>query len=93
MQDNELFVLRKVPQFFSQLVVTGLQTDHKNIMKQIENGLQGYYSSSGNNQSNGVQDIEMRSDHYVRHETPFAKITLVSPGSPAEIAVYFQTIM
>ncbi|EFA06519.1 26S proteasome non-ATPase regulatory subunit 9 [Tribolium castaneum] len=64
-----------------------LQNDHKNIMKQIENGLQGYYSSSGSNQSNGLQDIEMRSDHNsVTHETPFAKVTMVSPNSPAEMA-------
>ncbi|CAH1365111.1 unnamed protein product [Tenebrio molitor] len=66
-----------------------LQNDHKAIMKQIENGLQGYYSGSNDNQTNGIHDVEMKNnveDHFVRHETPFAKITLVSPSSPAEIA-------
>ena len=58
-------------------------------MKKIENGLQGYYSSTSVDQTNGSQDIEMRDydSAAVIHETPFAKITLVSPGSPAEFAV------
>ncbi|KAJ3648655.1 hypothetical protein Zmor_020443 [Zophobas morio] len=65
-----------------------LQNDHKAIMKKIENGLQGYYSSTSVDQTNGSQDIEMRDydSAAVIHETPFAKITLVSPGSPAEFA-------
>ncbi|RZC35370.1 PDZ 2 and/or GRASP55 65 domain containing protein [Asbolus verrucosus] len=64
-----------------------LQNDHKAIMKQIENGLQGYYSSAGAQVN--VQDIEMKSEpasRPVAHETPFAKVTLVTPGSPAEFA-------
>lgn len=61
-----------------------LQNDHKAIMKEIENGLQGYYSSSTNLQSSEAQLTHNFENHVLTHRMPFAKVTLVSPGSPAE---------
>ncbi|XP_018571733.1 26S proteasome non-ATPase regulatory subunit 9 [Anoplophora glabripennis] len=62
-----------------------LQNDHKNIMKQIENGLQGYYSTSS---TSNMQVTPMDTDRpeIVVHKTPFARVTLVTPGSPAAYA-------
>lgn len=65
----------------------GLQNDHKAIMKEIENGLQGYYSSSTNLQSSEAQLTHNFENHVLTHRMPFAKVTLVSPGSPAEYSV------
>ncbi|XP_022910737.1 26S proteasome non-ATPase regulatory subunit 9 [Onthophagus taurus] len=64
-----------------------LQNDHKAIMKQIEQGLHGYYSSA----QNGTPSREVeQGQHNVaaieQHRTPFAKVTTVSDGSPADIA-------
>lgn len=58
-------------------------------MKQIENGLHGYYSTSASEGTNNAQsDVEMRQvDSIVIHKTPFAKVTLVTQGSPAELSV------
>jgi len=62
-----------------------LQNDHKALMKQIENGLHGYYGSSAGSAINiQTGDVEMRSEDTVIHKTPFAKITVVSQGSPAD---------
>ncbi|KAJ8933944.1 hypothetical protein NQ318_008698 [Aromia moschata] len=62
-----------------------LQNDHKSIMKRIENGVHGYYSAAGSDKSREIpMDID-RCEIAV-HQTPFAKVTLVSPGSPAEYA-------
>ncbi|KAJ8919023.1 hypothetical protein NQ315_016928 [Exocentrus adspersus] len=62
-----------------------LQNDHKSIMKQIENGLQGYYSSP-NTSSVQVTPMDTDRPELVVHKTPFAKITFISPGSPAAYA-------
>lgn len=51
-------------------------------MKQIENGLQGYYSSTHSN-----VEMSCASNQKEIYENPFAKVTTVSPGSPAEYAV------
>ncbi|KAB0804799.1 hypothetical protein PPYR_01769 [Photinus pyralis] len=65
-----------------------LQNDHKSLMKQIENGLHGYYSSSTHLPANNSLREEQASHvgNSVTNKTPFAKVTIVSPGSPAEIA-------
>lgn len=62
-----------------------LQNDHKSIMKEIENGLQGYYSSP---KSSHTQVTPMDTDRpeTVIHKTPFAKVMLVTPGSPTDYA-------
>lgn len=66
----------------------GLQNDHVSLMKRIENGLQGYYSASSSENGMCTQpcDSNQRSEHIV-HKTPFAKVTVVSAGSPADYAV------
>ncbi|XP_074030462.1 26S proteasome non-ATPase regulatory subunit 9 isoform X2 [Leptinotarsa decemlineata] len=62
-----------------------LQNDHKNIMNQIENGLHGYYSNSAT--TGTCQAIPMDTDvSNVVLKTPFAKVTVVSEGSPADYA-------
>ncbi|KAJ8953783.1 hypothetical protein NQ314_007213 [Rhamnusium bicolor] len=67
-----------------------LQNDHKNLMKQIENGLQGYYSTSSSGNTTRVTPMDS-SDRpiIVIHKIPFAKVTLVTPGSPADYAGIF----
>ncbi|XP_050297265.1 26S proteasome non-ATPase regulatory subunit 9 [Anthonomus grandis grandis] len=64
-----------------------LQNDHKAIMKQIENGLQGYYSTSSSSDNMDTTPISTEPPkEAVIHKIPFAKVTLVSPGSPADYA-------
>lgn len=63
-----------------------LQNDHKALMKQIENGLQGYYSASSSEHGMDTQPIDATAPVQVVHETPFARVTLVSEGSPADRA-------
>ncbi|KAK5647168.1 hypothetical protein RI129_002060 [Pyrocoelia pectoralis] len=65
-----------------------LQNDHKALMKHIENGLHGYYSSSAHlpPNNNNVREVEtLPMQNSVAHKIPFAKVTIVTPGSPAEI--------
>lgn len=59
-------------------------------MKEIEAGLQGYYSSSmgnanTNTNSNTVNTSTIRNPTVFKD--PFAKITIVTEGSPAAYAV------
>lgn len=63
-----------------------LQNDHKNLMKRIENGLQGYYGACP--QPNMSQAVQMDVDHNEANSytIPFAKVTIVSEDSPAETA-------
>lgn len=62
-----------------------LQNDHKDIMKQIEHGLHGYYSVSAPDDTRfSPMDVDRKA--LTVHKTPFAKVTIVSPGSPAEFA-------
>ncbi|CAG9764685.1 unnamed protein product [Ceutorhynchus assimilis] len=64
-----------------------LQNDHKALMKQIEDGLQGYYSASSSESSMDTQPIgSCQRPQMVIHQTPFARVTLVSEGSPADYA-------
>lgn len=72
-----------------------MQNDHKSLMKQIEAGLQHYYGSQGENtSSNGSQNGEHNSTRPTRevYKTPFARIDLVSPGSPAEYSVRYNIL-
>ncbi|XP_044745700.1 26S proteasome non-ATPase regulatory subunit 9 [Coccinella septempunctata] len=61
-----------------------LQNDHKALMKEIEQGLYGYYSSS-NLLANHDVEMEERSNKMV-HKLPFAKINIVSDDSPAQFS-------
>lgn len=61
-----------------------LQNDHKDIMRRIENGLIGYYSTS-NTRSDTPTAPQVEATEPER-TTPFAKVTLVSDRSPAELA-------
>lgn len=55
-------------------------------MKQIENGLHGYYSSTANSNTSQPMDTSHEIE-IVSHKTPFAKISTVSPGSPSDYSV------
>lgn len=62
-----------------------LQNDHKNLMKEIENGLQGYYNCPQPCISQAVpMDVDQKQLN--NYNIPFAKVTLVSENSPAEIS-------
>lgn len=60
-------------------------------MKQIEAGLEGYYSEASTLNSNGVNtmEVDVNRPEIVVHKTPFVKINLVSEGSPADYAVIY----
>ncbi|GJQ79230.1 hypothetical protein Trydic_g5474 [Trypoxylus dichotomus] len=64
-----------------------LQNDHRNIMKQIENGLGEYYNTS---KHESVDSITKKSVSCTKasqsHRDPFAKVTIVTEGSPAAYA-------
>ncbi|CAH0551795.1 unnamed protein product [Brassicogethes aeneus] len=62
-----------------------LQNDHKALMKQIENGLYGYYSNGDSSQQTSTA-MEVDRPFVISYKIPFAKVNLVSPGSPAEYA-------
>lgn len=55
-------------------------------MKEIENGLHKYYGSTPVNNGHTPIETEMKKIS-ITHTVPFAKITFVNPGSPAECAV------
>lgn len=61
-----------------------LQNDHKNLMKIIENGLQGYYGACPQQCVSQVQPMDVDRKEVTNYTVPFAKITIVSENSPAE---------
>ncbi|CAH1173721.1 unnamed protein product [Phaedon cochleariae] len=63
-----------------------LQNDHKTIMKQIENGLQGYYCSDSIADTSQPTPMETNRIEVPVHRIPFARVTIVSEGSPADHA-------
>lgn len=63
-----------------------LQNDHKALMKRIEAGLQGYYSSTSDNANSNDVEMHERPPLSV-HRTPFARVESVAPRSPAEFCV------
>lgn len=65
-----------------------LQNDHKALMKRIEQGLQGYYSAAGSDYGMDTQPVNMERSRLeiVTHQQPFARVTIVSEGSPASYA-------
>ncbi|XP_066143367.1 26S proteasome non-ATPase regulatory subunit 9 [Euwallacea fornicatus] len=65
-----------------------LQNDHKALMKQIENGLQGYYSVTSSDEAMDTQPLDLGSNKasLITHKTPFAKVTVVTEGSPSDYA-------
>lgn len=58
-------------------------------MKQIENGLHGYYNTASTTNGNYM---EVDEDHHriaqTSHKTPFAKVSFVNEASPAEYCVF-----
>ncbi|KAJ8979441.1 hypothetical protein NQ317_006755 [Molorchus minor] len=87
--DNEGFPINSIDTYqvrHARHRIICLQNDHKNLMKQIENGLHGYYSATPMVGMPQGTPMEIERSEIVIHKTPFAKITLVSPGSPAEYA-------
>ncbi|XP_056635250.1 26S proteasome non-ATPase regulatory subunit 9 [Diorhabda carinulata] len=62
-----------------------LQNDHKHLMKQIENGLQGYYNATSSECNQSVS-METTPIEIATYKTPFAKVTFVSDNSPAYYA-------
>lgn len=63
-----------------------LQTDHKNLMKQIESGLQGYYGTCTEPCVSQPTPMDVNHVGINTYTIPFAKVNLVSENSPAEIA-------
>ena len=55
-------------------------------MKEIENGLHEYYGSTPVANGHAPIETEMKNIS-ITHTVPFAKVTFVSPGSPADCAV------
>lgn len=71
------------------IILLGLQNDHKNIMKKIEDGLHKVHGLTGNNpQESPSTSIPSSIQENVYFE-PFLRVNLVTPGSPAELAVLF----
>ncbi|VEN43395.1 unnamed protein product [Callosobruchus maculatus] len=64
-----------------------LQNDHKNLMKQIEQGLHGFYGTLPSPASSS-QEEPMDVDKKQRsiYKIPFAKVTIISENAPAELA-------
>lgn len=57
-------------------------------MKQIESGLHGYYSNTDLSNTSEPQRMDTSHDNeIISHKIPFAEISMVSPGSPAEYSV------
>ncbi|XP_018322958.1 26S proteasome non-ATPase regulatory subunit 9 [Agrilus planipennis] len=66
-----------------------LQNDHKQIMKLIEQGLHGYYSTTSAEGVHSIEDVDMEGRQCTAveiHKEPFAKIANVLEGSPADLA-------
>lgn len=65
-----------------------LQNDHKALMKRIEQGLQGYYSAAASDHGMDTQPVNLGNSRLeiVTHQQPFARVTVVSEGSPASYA-------
>lgn len=60
-----------------------LQNDHKAIMKQIEEGLHILHSQSSQTLSESSKHTRKEDENAL----PFAKVSYVESGSPADIAV------
>lgn len=63
-----------------------LQNDHKNLMKQIENGLHEYYGNCPQPCMSQTTPMDVDHRQTINYTVPFAKVTLVSENSPAEIS-------
>ncbi|CAH1161491.1 unnamed protein product [Phyllotreta striolata] len=64
-----------------------LQNDHKKIMKDIENGLQGYYGTTSLEPAcERPTPMDTAQAETITYTAPFAKITFVSDNSPAYYA-------
>ncbi|KAF5271167.1 hypothetical protein FQA39_LY18840, partial [Lamprigera yunnana] len=62
-----------------------LQNDHKQVMKKIESGLHRYYGNSSQKESLNENGVQMaQNTNVVNYQIPFAKVTFVDEGSPAE---------
>ncbi|ENN72784.1 hypothetical protein HUJ04_013398 [Dendroctonus ponderosae] len=64
-----------------------LQNDHKALMKQIERGLQGYYSASSSDCGMDTQPIRPAArQEFPSFTVAFARVTDVTQDSPADLA-------
>lgn len=64
-----------------------LQNDHKGLMKQIERGLQGYYSASSSDSGMDTQPLNAAPrQEFTSFTVAFARVTDVTEGSPASYA-------
>lgn len=71
-----------------------LQNDLKSLMKQIEQGLEIIHTEERNAPSKFSRTDSESTEEIINEQplVPFAKINLVSSGSPADAAVRFYTI-
>jgi len=79
--------------YFNHVALAGLRNDHKALMKKIEEGLHKVHALA---EGSEAQDSVPNVSDSLETETlePFLRVNLVSPGSPAEIAVcyYFMVL-
>ena len=72
--------------------IVGLQNDHKALMLRIEEGLHKIHKFAGT----GPQELPSTSNNNMQEvflQEPFLRVNLVSPGSPAELAVRNKFLM
>nr|CAI5828974.1 unnamed protein product [Callosobruchus analis] len=63
-----------------------LQNDHKNLMKQIEQGLHGFYGTPPSTTSSQETPMDVDKKERTIYKIPFAKVTIVSENAPAQFA-------
>lgn len=91
-----VFCYNIVYQCFSWIYIrrdlsSGLTNDHKALMKKIEEGLHKVHSLAESNESPQTASDAPNSREIETME-PFLRVNLVSPGSPAENAVWRLSI-
>lgn len=74
---------------FNHIALAGLRNDHKVLMKKIEEGLHKVHAlAEGNKAQDPVSNVSDSQETETLE--PFLRVNLVSPGSPAEIAVCYR---
>lgn len=72
--------------------MAGLRNDHKVLMKKIEEGLHKVHALA--ERSEAQDSVPNVSDNLETEMLePFLRVNLVSPGSPAEIAVCYRFLI
>lgn len=76
--------------YLNHVASTGLTNDHKALMKKIEEGLHKVHGlAMGSEAQEPVPNVSDSQEIESVSLEPFLRVNLVSPGSPAEIAVCY----